>query len=98
MNSDAISLAGTGALSIPDRARAAQEQELVRAVKHERTYRKCLHCERQLPLMVRALSKPPFCTPVHEHEYRVHMEVLMIARLREAAGRLRMALTGPEVA
>jgi len=96
MNSDAISLVGTGALSIPDRARAAQDQGLVRAVKHERTCHKCLHCEKQLPMMVRAFSRPPFCTPAHEHEYRVHMEVLMIERLRVAAGRLRMATTDPE--
>jgi|SRR5271165_6363322 len=97
MNSEAISLVGTGALSIPERARAEQDQCVVRAVKHERTYKKCLHCEKQLPMMVRALSKPPFCTPVHEHEYRVHMEVLMIARLSEAALRLRMAITNQQI-
>ncbi len=94
MNSEAISLMAADALRIPDSARG--REGLVRTVKHERTCKTCLHCEKQLPMMVRALSKPPFCTPAHEREYRVHMEGLMTERLRAAAARIRMAMANPE--
>lgn len=87
--SDAIGLFRGHALDIPDRACA--DETRVRAVKHERTYRKCLHCDRQLPMM-RAFLKTPFCTPAHEQEYRVHMEVLMLARLRESELRLKSTM------
>ncbi len=93
MNSDAIGLLANDVLSIPDRACAERDGGLVRAVKHERTFKKCLHCERQLPMMVRAFSKAPFCTPLHEQEYRDSMEVLMMDRLRTAALRIRIAKT-----
>jgi hypothetical protein len=91
MNPDAISLSRGDILSIPDRAYGARDGELVRAVKHERTHRKCLQCEQQLP-MIRAFFNAPFCTAAHEHEYREVMEVLMTERLREASVRLRDAM------
>lgn len=60
------------------------------SIPNRSAHKLCLHCNGRLP-MFRALFHMDFCTTEHEREVRKIIDDLGLKRLREPAGRLRLA-------